>query len=87
MKDIGSKIIICNDIMDENFYIKGIIYIMLCYVYKLKFVMIFLFFLICFYNLYIYMYYIFFQLKLLFNSVELFIKVNDGCCMNVKKKL
>lgn len=43
MKDIGSKIIICNDIMDENFYIKGIIYIMLCYVYKLKFVMIFLF--------------------------------------------
>lgn len=87
MKDIGSKIIICNDIMDENFYIKGIIYIMLCYVYKLKFVMIFLFFLICFYNLYIYMYYIFFQLKLLFNSVELFIEVNDGCCMNVKKKL
>lgn len=41
MKDTGSKITICNDTMDENFYIKGIIYIMLCHVYKPKFVMTF----------------------------------------------
>lgn len=41
MKDTGSKITICNDTMDENFYIKGIIYIMLCHVYNPKFVMTF----------------------------------------------
>lgn len=60
MKDTGSKITICNDTMDENFYIKGIIYIMLCHVYKPKFVMTFPPLSICLYNLYIHMYHIFF---------------------------
>lgn len=38
MNDTGSKITICNDIMDENFYIKGIIFIMMCHEYKPKLV-------------------------------------------------
>lgn len=38
MNDTGSKITICNDIMDENFYIKGIIFVMMCHEYKPKLV-------------------------------------------------